>query len=273
MYGPLLFVATLASAVGAWLLGPALWWRWRRARMLAQPFPSAWRALIRRRLPIVRRLPPLLRLRLQEHVQLIVGTVPFIGCRGLVVTDEVRVLIAAQAALLLLGRPFGRFHGLRQVLVYPGPFVVDRPVGDGTVVAEARRVLSGESWQQGQVILSWPDVLEGAAVPDDGRNVVLHEFAHRLDQENGPANGAPLLGRRERYARWSEVLSRAYGDLQGALARGEVTLIDPYGASDPAEFFAVVSELFFERGAALQAAHPALYDELRDYYGCDPASW
>ncbi|MFO1326128.1 MAG: M90 family metallopeptidase [Rubrivivax sp.] len=273
MVWPLLLLASLALAVASWLLGPALWWRWRRARLLAQPFPPAWRALLRRRLPLLRRLPPLLRLRLQQQVQLIVGTVPFIGCRGQVVTDEVRVLVAAQAALLLLGRPFGRFHGLRQVLVYPGPFVVDRPLSDGAIVADARRVLSGESWQQGQVILSWPDVLEGAAVPDDGRNVVIHEFAHQLDQENGPANGAPLLGRRERYAGWSAVLSQAYGELQAAVARGEPTLIDPYGATEPAEFFAVVSELFFERGAALQAAHASLYDELRRYYGCDPASW
>ena len=196
---PLLFVATLALAVVGWLAGPPLWAAWRRSRITAAPFPSAWRAVLRRRMPLYQRLPVPLQRQLQRHVQVIVATVPFIGCRGQVITDEVRVLVAAQASLLLLGRPAGRFRGLRQVLVYPGAFVVERPVTDAGIVQDARRVLVGESWQQGQLILSWADVLAGAADPQDGHNVVIHEFAHQLDQENGPANGAPFLGRREGY--------------------------------------------------------------------------
>jgi Mlc titration factor MtfA (ptsG expression regulator) len=142
-------------------------------------------------------------------------------------------------------------------------------------VQDARRVLVGESWQQGQLILSWADVLAGAADPDDGHNVVIHEFAHQLDQENGPANGAPFLGRRDGHARWASTLGAAFErTCAEQLARGEPTLIDPYGASDPAEFFAVVSELFFERPqAALARSHPALYAELSAYYRCDPRAW
>jgi MtfA peptidase len=116
-------------------------------------------------------------------------------------------------------------------------------------------------------------VLEGAATPDDGRNVVIHEFAHRLDQETGVANGAPFLGRRERYARWSAVLSAEFERLRDRVARGEPGLIDAYGASDPAEFLAVVSEVFFERPLELAAEHPALYRELVAYYCIDPHSW
>ena len=273
MLWPLLLLAALVLAVVAWLAGPPLWAAWRRRRFTAAPFPRAWRSLLRRRMPLYQRLPSPLQRRLQQHVQVILGEVPFIGCQGQPITDEVRVLIAAQAALLLLGRPAGRFHGLRQVLVYPGAFVVDRPVTNGAIVQDARRVLVGESWQQGQLVLSWPDVLAGAADPADGHNVVIHEFAHQLDQESGPANGAPFLGRREAYARWSATLGRAFEQLRAQVARGEPTLIDPYGATDPGEFFAVVSELFFERPTELAALHPALYGELSAYYRCQPGSW
>jgi len=184
------------------------------------------------------------------------------------------VTIAAQACLLLLNRPTAYFPKLRQVLVYPGAFVVNRPVTDGAgVQQEHRRALSGESWTQGQVILSWQDTLEGAAVVDDGRNVVLHEFAHQLDSEKGYTNGAPQLGSRQRYESWSRVMSQAYAQLQTAAALGEYTLLNHYGATSEAEFFAVVTETFFEQPAELAAQHPALYAELRGYYCVDPLSW
>lgn len=269
----LVFVAALVVSVASWLAGPPLWAAWRRSRLTARPFPSAWRALLRQRMPLYRRLPALQQRQLQRHVQVFLARVPFIGCQGQVITDEVRVLVAAQASLLLLGRPAGHFRGLRQVLVYPSAFVVDRPVTDGGIVQDARRVLVGESWQQGQLILSWPDVLAGAADPDDGHNVVIHEFAHQLDQENGPANGAPFLGRREGYGAWAATLGAAHDELKAHVQRGEPTLIDPYGATDPAEFFAVVSELFFERPLALSLRHPALYAQFAAYYRCDPRAW
>ena len=133
--------------------------------------------------------------------------------------------------------------------------------------------LSGESWQQGQVILSWDDVLSGAAVPDDGRNVVIHEFAHQLDQETGHANGAPFLGGREQYRTWAQTMNAEFEGLRAQLAQGAQSLIDPYAATDPAEFFAVLSELFFELPAPLAIAHPALYEELLRYYRVDPRAW
>jgi Mlc titration factor MtfA (ptsG expression regulator) len=136
--------------------------------------------------------------------------------------------------------------------------------------------LSGESWEQGQVILSWQDALEGAAVPDDGHNVVLHEFAHQLDQENGAAHGAPLpaAGDKQHDARrWKKVLGQAYGHLQRQVRYGEQGLFDHYGAQSPAEFFAVATEVFFEQGAALAEHYPELYQELSGYYKLDPASW
>ena len=269
-----LFLAGLALVVASWLWGPPLLASLRRLRVRRQPFPPAWREILRRRMPAFARWPADVQLQLKKHAQVLLAEKPFIGCGGLSITDEMRVLIATQASLLLLNRRAGYFPNLRQVLVYPGAFVVDRTAaGPGGLARDERRVLAGESWQQGQVILSWDDVLAGAADPGDGRNVVIHEFAHQLDQESGSANGAPFLGRRERYARWSAVLGLEFAALQQRLVRGETGLIEPYAATDAAEFFAVVSELFFERPAALAAEHPALYGELARYYRAHPLLW
>ncbi len=258
-----------------WLAGQPLWTELRRARVRRQPFPAAWRDILRRRVPYVRNLPADLQLQLKKHIQVFLAEKPFIGCAGLTVTEEMRVTVAAQACLLLLNRRRpGYYPNLRQILLYPGAFLVQRVHADGTgVLQDQRHALAGESWSQGQVILSWEDSLQGAAVVDDGHNLVIHEFAHQLDQENGPANGAPPLAGRERYARWSQVLGEEFRGLQGQVERGEATLFSPYGATDPAEFFAVVSEVFFEQPQAMSAGHPALYAELRGLYRVDPLSW
>jgi Mlc titration factor MtfA (ptsG expression regulator) len=219
-------------------------------------------------------LPANLQARLRERIQIFVGEKSFVGCDGLAVTDEMRVTIAAQACLLILKNRTDFFPKLREILVYPGAFVVDHvrhePSG---VLQEQRRVLSGESWSRGQVILSWEDVLEGAAVVDDGRNVVIHEFAHQLDQEKGYANGAPLLPSRERYQRWSQVLAREYARLSEEAAWQLPSLFNYYGATDPAEFFAVVSEVFFEQPRRMALEYPELYRELRGLYRVDPRLW
>jgi Mlc titration factor MtfA (ptsG expression regulator) len=271
---PLLIVTALVLLLVAGLLAQPRWVEWRRARLRRRPFPAAWRRTLRR-VPLVQRLPAPLQLQLKQHIQVFLAEKPFIGCAGLVVTDEMRVTIAAQACLLLLNRPRPTyFPELRQVLVYPGAFVVDRVHADGSgVLQDQRQVLSGESWSQGQVILSWQDTLEGAAIPDDGRNVVIHEFAHQLDQETGHANGAPRLGGRARYARWSQAFEAAYQRLHRQLAAGEPSLLCEYAATNPAEFFAVASEVFFEQAAQLREESPALYGELSEFYRVDPAGW
>jgi len=270
------FIATVALVLLliAWLVGEPFWVERRRDRLRARPFPAAWREILRRRVPYVRSLPADLQWQLKRHIQVFLAEKPFIGCAGQLIDDEVRVTIAAQACLLLLNRRHPRyFPGLRQILVYPGAFAVDRVQTDGAVVQDQRQALSGESWSQGQVILSWADALEGAAVVDDGRNVVIHEFAHQLDQETGPANGAPQLPGRERYARWSQVFQAEFDRLQRQLEWQEPSLFCAYAATNPAEFFAVASEVFFEQSKALAAECPALYNELACFYRVDPASW
>jgi hypothetical protein len=270
LLGSLLFVALLL--LGLW--SPGAWRRWRRRRITAQPFPAKWRTILRRRVPLLRRLPPDLQLQLKRHMQVFLAEKPFIGCNGLVVTEEMRVLVAAQACLLILNRPTDYFPRLTQVLLYPSAYWVQRREGDGSGVQHERReARSGESWVLGQVILSWPDVLQGAADPGDGQNLVIHEFAHQLDQERGRATGAPFLGQRGRYARWAAVMSNEFGRLRQQLARGEETLLSPYAATEPAEFFAVASEVFFERPREMADRHAALYEQLARYYAVDPLAW
>ncbi len=270
----LLFALAAALVLALW--GQPRWVDRRRARARAGTFPPAWRTILRRRLPVYRRLPFALQKQLQRHVLAFLAEKRFIGCAGQRIDDDVRVTIAGQACLLLLNRPAPHYFGaLRQVLVYPGPFVVQRVNADGSgVLHDQRRALAGESWQQGQVILSWQDVVEGAAIPDDGRNVVLHEFAHQLDQETGVANGAPHLPDRLRHARWQRVMSEHFIRLQWQLSSGQgADLIGEYAAQNPAEFFAVVTEIFFEQPTRLADRHPALYDELQAYYAVDPRDW
>ena len=275
---PALIVLCLALLLITWLICQPWLAERQRQRIRAQPFPAAWREILKRRVPYVRALPADLQLQLKQHIQVFVAEKAFIGCDGLEITDEMRVTIAAQACLLILNRPRGYYPHLRQILVYPSSFVVQREHTDGAGIShQGRQVLSGESWSEGQVILSWRDTLRDAATPDDGRNVVIHEFAHQLDQETGTANGAPVLARREHYARWAQVLGSEYAKLQARAGqpewREEESLFSDYGATDPAEFFAVVSEVFFEQPRRMADQHPALYQELAQFYRLEPLSW
>ena len=285
---------SLALLFLLWLIGQPWLTERNRQRIRARPFPAEWRDILKRCVPYVRAMPADLQLQLKAHIQVFLAEKAFIGCDGLEITDEIRVTIAAQACLLILNRPSFYYPELRQILVYPSSFVVKREHTDGAGIKHAdRQVLAGESWSNGQVVLSWYDTLQGAAVPDDGNNVVIHEFAHQLDQEKGVANGAPVLARRAHYRRWSQVLNDEYRALQARIrfrhepvryagindtvpAQDHVPqepLFSDYGATDPAEFFAVISEVFFERPACMAQEHSALYQELVRFYRLDPLSW
>jgi Mlc titration factor MtfA (ptsG expression regulator) len=270
----LLFIAGAALAFIAWVVALPLLTERRRRKLRARPFPPAWREILDRRVPYVHRLPADLRRQLEGHIHVFIAEKSFVGCDGLEISDEVRVTIAAQACLLLLNRTTHYYPNLSQVLVYPGAFVIERLRAEPSgILQEQRQVLSGESWTHGQVVISWEDALEGAAIVDDGRNVVIHEFAHQLDQQKGHANGAPWLGRRDRYPQWSSVMSAEFATLQQQAAMQLPALFSYYGATNPAEFFAVVSEVFFEQAREMTALHPALYRELSDLYRVDPAAW
>lgn len=248
------------------------WRRRQRAKKRELSFPAAWSAILEKNVAFYRRLSPEDRAELEWLVLVFLDEKAFEGCGGLVLTDEIRVTIAAQACLLLLHREHDLYPELDVVLVYPAAFRARtrRAVADHAVLEEHSARL-GEAGR-GVVVLSWADSLAGAAKPGDGKNVVLHEFAHQLDLEDGAMDGAPDLEDADRYASWAKVLSFEYAELVERLAEGRGSDIDAYGATNPQEFFAVLTEAFFEKPHALKKRHPELYDELAHFYHQDPAA-
>jgi Mlc titration factor MtfA (ptsG expression regulator) len=248
--------------------------RLRLRRALARPLAAGQLAIIERNLAQYRGMPEPLRLQLQTLVKQFLHQKRFVGCAGLELSEEMRVTIAAQACLLLLNRPSRVYPGLHTVLVYPGAFLVPRREQDAAgVVTETRQDLLGESWGDGRVVLSWEHVRRAGHAPASAHNVVLHEFAHQLDSESGSNNGAPYLGSAERYRSWSATLSRDFELLRRDAWFGYRDVLDPYGATNPAEFFAVATESFYEQPHALATRHPALYAEFQAYYRVDPRDW
>ncbi len=246
--------------------------RRRRDRIRGRPFPSAWRSLLGESVPLYRRLPREDREDLHGHVQVLLDEKRFEGAAGLTVTDRMRLIVAAQAGILLLHRPTDCYPKLVTVLLYPGEYSVREELEDENgLVEEIDEARVGESWRTGTLILSWEDVERD--LTDDLQNVVLHEFAHQLDAESGELNGAPILADRSLRSRWVGTMADAFERLGEAADREEETLLDPYGADDPAEFFAVATEAFFLVPTELEDEEPTLYAVLRDYYRQDPARW
>ncbi len=247
----------------------------RRRRLRAQPFPKDWLATVEGNVAFFRRLSASDRAELLGTIQVFLAEKRFEGCGGLELTDEIRVTIAAQACLLLLHRKTGYFPRLLTILVYPSTYSVEekRPV-EGPVWEEGRMTRLGETGRTlGSMVLSWDASKSGAGDPSDGKNVVFHEFAHQLDYENYAADGVPGLVTREQQLSWREVMRTEFASLRAADETGIPTLLDTYGATNPAEFFAVSTEAFFERPCALRARHPKLYAELQRYFRQDPVEY
>ena len=271
-------IALVAVAVLAWLIvGPSFAARRRRVA-LAQPLPEDFVVHIERNVPARRRIPAQLRARHDSLVSAFLAEKQFVGCNGLVVTDEIRTTIAALACLLVLGRR-GHYDELHSILVYPSAFWVEDEVEDEAgVVEKRRRVLSGEAWESSRIVLSWEDVLEAARFPGEGYNVALHEFAHYLDAEGLGLAAPKRPGARadcgpRSVSEWAADVEHEFESLLDAVDRGEDTFLDPYAAEDRAEFFAVATEDFFDRPDELGKAHPRLYALLREFYALDPAAW
>ena len=245
----------------------------RRRRILSEPFPEPWFGYLESNVHQYRALPPPARDRLRDLTRIFVAEKNWVPCGGLEIGDEVRVTIAAQACLLLLGIEGEYcFDAVRSVLVYPGGFVKMGRVPGTPLVAEGSPTM-GEAWHRGPIVLAWDHVLAGGQNADQGRNVVLHEFAHHLDDLDGAMDGVPPLGSHGDYQRWSEVTQREFERLRLAADRNVATLLDHYGAASRPEFFAVATECFFEQPGAMRQQHRELYDLLRKFYRQDPAAW
>ena len=293
-------IAAAALAVLVALIVPPIRRSRRRLALQAEPLPATVRDVVDRRLGIRARLPADLRRRHDGLINAFLAEKRFVGCNGLVIDDEIRATIAAQACLLALGRPGSLYDELLSILVYPTAFWVDDEVHDEDgLVTKRRRALSGEAWDSHRIVLSWEDVADSAATQDDGFNLVLHEFAHYLEAEGrglpplppqrerssaARVRAAPLppageVGRESGRVRarkiddWADDLADEFDALLAAVDRGEETFLDPYAAEDEAEFFAVATEDFYERSQRLREAHPRLYALLSEFYGVDPANW
>ena len=247
----------------------------RRRRLRAQPFPKDWRRIIERNVRFFQRLSVNDQVELLGHIQVFLVEKRFEGCGGLELTDEIVATIAAQACLLLLHRKTDYFPALLTILVYPSTYLVEekRHV-EGPVWEEGTMHRQGETGRRmGSMVLAWDAAKAGAMDSSDGKNVVLHEFAHQLDYENGAVDGAPAFASREQQLSWGEVMRTEFASLRFAGDIGIPTLLDTYGASNPAEFFAVATEAFFERPRALRSCHPKLYAELQCYFHQNPVEY
>ena len=240
----------------------------RRRRLRAQPFPERWQRILDAS-PFYLRLDRRERAALAADARVLMAEKNWEGCGGLALEDAMRVTIAAQAARLLLNLKHDYFRRTTSILVYPSTFVIPKRA-QGVVVSESVP-LAGEAWHRGPVVLAWDAVEHCNAHPEEGHNTVLHEFAHELDMLDGIANGTPPLRSRQQYRTWHTVMTTHFRELAEEVAAGVPGVLDGYGSTTPAEFFAVCTESFFERPIPLREERPALYRLLAEYYGQDPA--
>ena len=241
----------------------------RRKKILAQPWPESWSLFLNRNVRLTWRLSEAEMTKLQKLTQVFVAEKSWEGCDGLKVSEEMKVTIAATACLMLLGADQFYFENVRTVLIYPAAF--RRETSDGMLTGESHR--AGEAWQSGPIILSWPDALQGSSNEDDGRNLVIHEFAHALDGLDGHMGGNPIFSDPTDVLQWATVVDQEFAALVDARANHQRTLLDHYGATNTAEFFAVASETFFEQPSELRREHGELFELLKKYYQVDPRNW
>jgi len=245
--------------------------RRRRKALLAEPIPEEWVGWLME-LPFYQGLDAGERGRLHDILRVIVAEKDWEGCAGFEITDEVKVVIAAQAALLVLQIDHNYYRRVKTILVYPSSYKTGRPDWQsGGIVEEGGGHNLGEAWYRGPVILSWDSVRYGAEDPKDAHNLVLHEFAHKLDMSDGTIDGTPPLRDRQDYRDWARVMTEEYDVLRGKAKKGRRSVLNRYGATNEAEFFAVATESFFEKPLQMEKRHAELYGLLKTYFRQDPA--
>ena len=268
----LIFFGLIFAIFLVWLIHSKLQ-RSRRNKLFFKPLPPGWIQILEDNVPLYSLLPENLQDELHGRINIFLDEKEFIGCRGLQMSDEIRITISGNACILLLKRDKRCFPRFTSILVHPDTYVTKQVTYDGLVEVHDDSIRSGESWHRGPVVLSWADVIHGSLNSDDGHNVVLHEFAHKLDEENEIMNGLPVLRDSSHYADWAKVLSKEYDSLLIRVEHRANSVIDAYGAVSPAEFFAVATESFFEKPLQMKQKLPELYEQFKIFYNMDPAEW
>ncbi len=211
---------------------------------------------------------------LLKHMQVFLKEKKIIACGGLDLTDEIKIIIAANACLLLLHRNTDYFPNLSTILVYPKPYNSKQMQmhPHGWMVQEDE-VLLGESWAHGTIVLTWSEIKRDSKKHNDGKNLILHEFTHQLDDENTASEGVPMFENNQQTLAWARVFTKEYESLITDVMQNKKTLLDEDGANSPAEFFAVTTEAFFEKPVRLKQKHPELYDCLKSFFKQDPVEY
>ena len=243
-----------------------------RQSLFQSPLSDHARAIGAAQVPLTRRLPADIRSKFEGRINAFLDQVDFIGCNGLEVSEEMRLSIAAQACLLVANTDTWYRH-LTTILIYPGAFKSRQARHNGFVVTEREIIRTGESWSRGPVVLSWTHSQHGAMDDRDGHNVVLHEFAHQIDDLSGNTDGVPNLDPQQSYGAWERAFLPAYNAHVKKVEAGHRTVLAPYGAEGHEEFFAVAVEAFFETPAALKNGEPEIYDQLSLLFRLDPVTW
>lgn len=266
------FLLIVAAGFLLWIAA-SRYRKYRRQQIAREPLPQTFVDILKRNVGLYTVLPEDLKLALHRGINLFLFDKEFVGCDGQEINDEVRLTIAGNACLLVLAQTRPLYPSFKTVLVYPSTYAVTQKSHDGQVVFDEHSARAGESWYRGPIVLSWSDTMHGSKNTEDGQNVVIHEFAHKLDEENGVMDGLPILRDRSHYGEWSTVLNSEYNAFLKRVERRKNKVIDEYGAVSAVEFFAVISESFFEKPERMKSDLPELYSQLQQFYGLDPASW
>jgi len=235
-------------------------------------FPKKYSEILNNYFPIYKKLPNNIKKNLHACILVFIKEKEFIGVKGINIDDEKRVLIAANACLLTSGIDECMYKDVKTIIIYPYTFIKKKKLNLGGIISESEEVLLGEAWQSGQVVISWKDLIDGDLNPQDGRNVGFHEFAHQLDMNDGVADGTPSIPF-TLYHKWSEVMSKEFKKLKETYKNHKKAILDYYAITNEAEFFAVATEVFFEKPQKLKEIEPDIYDILKEFYRLDPAKW
>ncbi|MCB9228649.1 MAG: zinc-dependent peptidase [Deltaproteobacteria bacterium] len=243
----------------------------RRERLKTTPTPSFWRDLLQDEVPYFNKLLPEDQEELINHMKVFLAEKEFSGALGFVVTDHVKLIIAAYACILLLHRKTDYYPLLDLIVIYPEAYIATVKRDHNGVCVVTREARLGESWPWGTLVLSWSAIRADICHTGSSRNLIFHEFAHQLDQESGQSDGAPVLDKSSQYQGWANILSFEYKKLIYDIERDHKHFFDDYAATSPAEFFAVITEYFFDRPLKFKKKHPQLYQQLTTFYQQDPA--
>jgi len=271
----LILLTTLILAFLAYYYQTQITINYRRKTLKQSSFPEEWIDFLSKYIYLYRIIPQELKQELHSHIKIFLHEKEFISYDKQPVNIETKLAIASQACLLLLGdkrQKRNYFPYLKYIYIYPD-LIIQKKGEQMSAILSGQSSVGNKSGKDGVVSLSWQEVIKQSSSPHQRENVILHEFAHQLDQEFGTATGVPRLSNLQETLIWGEILKKEYEKHYQAVQKGKITIIDPYGATNMAEFFAVVTEAFFLKSKLLAAYHPLLYNQLSNYYGVNPIEW